>query len=174
MIICLLSWAGVIGWRRGGYRSLLDCMGVGSAIALVVFAIPHIQDRLIDGWWAHEFRQWLYDHIRAVPTGQGLSEQGKSVAESLYHMLVVGIGALAVWIGIQMILKVFQTVMKEPGESLFSRISGSVIGFSMGSVFAAYVVQCLGLLSWVQGMESLDRQLAHSFFYWFVTNWIAS
>ncbi|WP_018131419.1 CvpA family protein [Effusibacillus pohliae] len=172
LILCLLSWSGILGWRRGGFRALIDSVSVGGASAAAIFLIPLLRDHFIDGG-ALEFRKWLREHIRSVPTGFGLSDPGPGVAQNLYHLLIVGIAALAVWIGMQMILQVFQTVWKEPGGTVLSRIAGSLLGIAIGSVLAAYMVKCLGLLSWVQGWEALDLQLARSFFVWIVMNAIA-
>lgn len=169
LILMIVLWTGVIGWRRGGLLSLIDSMSVGSAIAVVVFSIPFVRDRLIDGSWALEFRKWIQENVRAVPTGFGFQES-TGVADSLYHMLVVGAGALTVWIGIQMILQVFQTVWKIPNGTVLSRVTGMLIGTAMGSVFSWYMVQCLGLLSWLKGFETLDTYLGNSFFVWVILN----
>lgn len=172
LILSLLAWGGIIGWRRGGFRSLLDCMGVGSAIAAVIFSIPSVYDQLIDASWAFPLRKWLFEHMRTVEVGLGLSRAGTGNAENLYHLIIVGACALAIWGGIQMILQVFQTVLKEPSGSLASRITGTFLGTCVGGVLAVYMVQCLGLLSWIQGWEALDFYLSKSFFVWTVMSWI--
>lgn len=169
LILMILLWTGVIGWRRGGLRSLIDSMSVGSATAVVIFSIPFVKDRLIDGSWALEFRNWIQENVRAVPAGYGFPESN-AVADNLYHMVLVGAGALTVWIGIQMILQVFQTVWKIPNGTLLSGVMGTLIGTGMGSVFAWYMVQCLGLLSWLKGFETLDTYLGNSFFVWVILN----
>ncbi|MFC4768456.1 CvpA family protein [Effusibacillus consociatus] len=169
LILCLISWFTIIGWRRGGYRSLLDCMSIGSAIAVVVFTIPLFRDQLIDGDWAWQLRNWIHEMMRTVPTF-GFSNAEMGPADKLYHLLIVGAGALTVWIGIQMILQVFQTVWKEPSGSIASRVTGTLLGTCIGSVFSIYMVQCLGPLSWLRGWEALDHYLAKSFFVWAFMN----
>lgn len=173
MIVGLLAWGGIIGWRRGAYRSLLDCASVGSAIAVVLFSVPLVRDVLIDGSWAWPLRKWLRERLQTVPAGMGFSNPGFGAADRLYHLLIVGTGALAVWIGMQMILQVFQTVLREPVGSVGSRIAGTLMGMAMAGIFSVYVVQCLGLLSWLRGFEALDFSLRQSFLVWSVMNWIA-
>ncbi|BCJ87496.1 CvpA family protein [Effusibacillus dendaii] len=162
LIICLLSWSTVNGWQRGAYRSMVGCMGIGSAIAVVLFTVPFIKDRLVDGSWAWDLRKWMQDHMQAVPTSIGLSAGGEGPADKLYHLIVVGVAACSVWIGIRMILKVYETLWEETNVRVGSRIAGSLIGFCIGSAGAAYLVDCLGLLSWVKGWEALDQLIGQS------------
>ncbi len=170
LIVAIVAWASIIGWRRGGTRSLIDSASVGSAIAVVILSITLVRDRLIDGSWALEIRNWIRENLRSAPTTAGFASENMGVADNLYHLLIAGAGAITVWIGMQMILQVFQTVWRVPNETLFSRIAGTLIGAGMGSVFAWYMVQCLGLLSWVKGFEALDSYLGSSFLVWLVLN----
>lgn len=170
VIVGLLSWTGIIGWRRGGLRALIDSASVGSAIAMVLFSLPLIKD-LIDETWALQFRIWLREQVRTIPTGFGLGSSS-SVSDNLYHTVIVGAAAITVWAGIQMILQVFQTVWKEPSGSRLSRILGMLIGTGLGGVLSIYMVQWLGLLSWLKGFEFLDTSLGNSFLIWVIMNYV--
>lgn len=170
LIVAIVAWASIIGWRRGGTRSLIDSASVGSAIAVVLLSITFVRDRLIDGSWALVIRKWIRENLRSIPTTAGFATENAGVADNLYHLLIVGVGAITVWIGLQMILQVFQTVWRVPHETPVSRMAGTLIGTGMGSAFAWYMVQCLGLLSWIKGFEALDSYLGSSYFVWLMMN----
>lgn len=171
-ILIVIAWGAAIGWGRGGFRSMLDCVGAGTAVAVALFSIPFMKDGLIDGFWAHDLRRWINDHLKAVPTSFGFDSVGTDVADRLYHLIVVGISSVAVFIGIQMILQVYITVWRQPVQSPVSRWAGALIGCCIGGMIGVYMVQCLGLLSWVKGLEILDLYLAKSFMRWVALNYL--
>lgn len=162
VILSVVAWGAVIGWKRGGYRALLDFASLGGSVAVILFSVHWINNIFIQADWAYKVRKWIFEQILVVPTGSGLSVPGNQFADQLFHLLLVGGSSLAVWIGIQMILQVFQTIMREPAGTVMSRTTGGIIGSVMGSVISFYMVQCLGFLSWVKGLEELDLYMGRS------------
>lgn len=188
LLILVIAWFCVIGWIRGRYRALIDACSSMITIFFVTSSVPLLKDMMIDGEWRFIFQRWiqfrLYDHVRdssfplwkvqeAVPTGLFThSATSMYLAERIYDMVIIFICALALIIGIQLILQVYETLWSTPKGTLSHRGVGMMVGFIMGIFSVIYLVNGLGLLSWLAGMEFLDEYISRSFFVHLLIKWL--
>jgi uncharacterized membrane protein required for colicin V production len=176
LLMAVIAWTGMIGWMRGIFRALIDAVSVMSTVFFVTVSIPVLKDTMIDGEWRLGFDRWLQLWLRdpqtglfprlfpySIPASAAMNVSAKTVmAERIYEMVIVSLSAMALIVGIQLILQVFETVWTPPQGILTHRIGGLLIGLVLGLFVAVYLVNSLGMLSWVSGMEGLDHALSQS------------
>lgn len=175
-IAVVLSWCVWFGWQRGFWRSCLDAIALIAPMFLLTFSIPFLKGVLIDKSWSFALAKWMAGHLvhtspqssgflnitKATPVIQGLGPDVSAIVERLYDLLLLGLMGGTVFIGLQMILRVYETLWQNPQGLWQSKFAGGCVGLGIGATISTYMVSVLGLVCWLNGMQGLDNELMHS------------
>jgi hypothetical protein len=179
LIAVILSWCAWLGWQRGFLRTCIDAVSLMVPIFLLTISIPFLKHVLIDRGWDVALSKWMAGHLihtsplssgflpleTAQPVGRGLGpDLAMTVVERFYDLFLLGLMGGALFVGLQMILRVYETLWRDAHGFWRSRAIGGIMGFGMGLTLSSYLVSCLGLICWIQGMEWLDQGLINSLF----------
>jgi hypothetical protein len=179
LVLVVLSWCVWFGWQRGFLRTCMDAMALLVPIFILTLSIPFLKGVLLDKGWNVALAKWMAGHLvktspqssgflnrsAATPVVQGLGLGAPQVVERLYDLIMLGLMVGAVFVGLQMILRVYETLWREAyHQGWQSRVTGGVMGLGIGLTISTYVVSVLGLVCWLQGMEWLDEGLVRSGF----------
>jgi hypothetical protein len=173
LILVILSWSIWFGWRRGALRTLVDAVALLTPMFLVTLFIPFLKDVLIDRGWSLAVAKFMAGHLvktspqsagflnvaEATPVAQGIGLGAPLWVERLYELVILGLMSGALFVGLQMVLQVYETLWRESRFDWQARALGGVAGLGIGATVSAYVISVLGLLCWIQGLEWLDQEM---------------
>ncbi|MBL0385037.1 hypothetical protein JJB07_00125 [Tumebacillus sp. ITR2] len=177
-IAVVLSWCVWFGWQRGFWRTCMDAIALLVPMFLLTFSIPFLKGVLVDKSWSFALAKWMAGHLvhtspqssgflnvtQATPVVQGLGPDVSVIVERLYDLLLLGLMGGTVFVGLQMILRVYETLWRNAQGMWKSRFVGSAVGLGIGATISTYLVSVLGLVCWLDGMQWLDGELMHSMF----------
>jgi len=178
LILVVLGWCSWFGWKRGFLRTCIDAAALILPLFVITLSVPLLKGVLLEQGWSHAFSKWMAGHLvktspqssgflneaAARPVVQGLGSTLSPVVERLYDLLLIGLSAGGVYIGLQMILRVYETLWRDAHGVWQSRMTGGVLGLGIGMTVSGYLLSVLGLLCWIRGFEWLDQELMHSLF----------
>lgn len=178
MLLVVLSWCVWFGWQRGFLRTCMDAVALLVPMFLVTFSIPFLKGVLVDRGWDVALAKWMAGHLvktspessgflylsKATPVGEGFGVHSPLVVERLYDLVLLGLMVGAVFVGLQMILRVYETLWLEARGMWRSQPFGAVMGLGIGLTLNTYLVSVLGLVCWWKGMAWLDGSLMESMF----------
>ncbi|PWK16594.1 hypothetical protein [Tumebacillus permanentifrigoris] len=177
-IAVVLSWCVWFGYRRGFWRTCMDAIALLAPMFLLTFSIPFLKGALVDKSWSFALTKWMAGHLvhtspqssgflnvtKATPVGQGLGPDVIAVVERLYDLLLLGLMGGTIFVGLQMILRVYETLWRDERGLWRSKIAGGFVGLGIGTTISTYLVSVLGLVCWLQGLQWIDGELMHSMF----------
>lgn len=175
-ILVILSWCVWLGWQRGFLRTCLDAMAMMVPIFLLTVSIPFLKNVLIDRGWDTALSKWMAGHLvntsplssgflsleTAKPVVQGLGPDAGVLVEKFYDLFLLGLMGGATFLGLQMIIRVYETLWRDAHGFWQSRPVGGLLGLGIGLTLSSYLVSFLGLICWIRGMEWLDQGLMDS------------
>jgi hypothetical protein len=178
LMLVVLSWCMWLGWQRGFVRTCMDAVALVAPMFLLTLSIPFLKGVLIDRGWSMALAKWMAGHLvktspessgfvylsKATPVGEGFGVNSSLVVERFYDLLLLGLMGGAVFMGLQMILRVYETLWLEARGMWHSKPFGAMMGLGIGLTLNTYLVSVLGLICWLQGMEWLDSSLMDSMF----------
>ena len=178
LIVVVLSWCIWFGWQRGFLRTCIDGIALIVPMFIVTLSIPYLKSVLVDKGWDLALAKWMAGHLvktspqssgflnvaSATPVVQGLGPGAPAVVERFYELALLGLMSGAVFVGLQMILRVYETLWRDAHNAWQSRTAGGVLGVGIGLTIGTYLVSVLGLVCWIRGMGWLDEALMDSFF----------
>ncbi|KEO81207.1 hypothetical protein EL26_21975 [Tumebacillus flagellatus] len=156
----------------------MDAMALLLPMFLLTISIPFLKGVLVDKSWSFALAKWMAGHLvhtspqssgflnvtKATPVVQGLGPDVSVIVERLYDLLLLGLMSTALFVGLQMILRVYETLWRQARGVWQSRLAGSAVGLCIGATVSTYMVSVLGLVCWLNGMQWLDGELVHSMF----------
>jgi hypothetical protein len=156
----------------------MDALSLLLPIFILTISIPFLKDVLFDQGWDTGLAKWMAGHlvhtspesngfmnlVQATPVGQGMGLEASAVAQRFYDLFLLGMMVAAVFVGLQMILRVYETIWRDAHGVWQSKPIGGVLGLGIGVTISTYVVSVLGLSCWIRGMEWLDGELIDSLF----------
>ena len=146
---------------------------------LVTLSIPFLKGVLVERGWNLALAKWMAGHLvktspqssgyldlsSATPVVQGLGPGAPEVVGRFYELALLGLMSGAVFLGLQMIVRVYETLWQERQHAMWqTRMAGATIGFGVGMTLSTYLMSVLGLVCWIRGMEWLDGELMDSVF----------
>lgn len=179
LILMVLSWCVWLGWQRGFLRTCVDAMALIVPMFLVTLSTPFLKSVLVDRGWNLALAKWMAGHLvktspqssgyldlsSATPVVQGMGPGAPEVVERFYELALLGLMSGAVCMGLQMIVRVYETLWRERQHGMWqNRTAGAALGMGIGMTVSTYVVSVLGLVCWIRGMEWLDGELMNSVF----------
>jgi len=176
LLLVVLAWCAWLGWQRGWLRTLVDAVALLLPLFVVSQSVPFLKKVLVDQGWSAAFSKWMAGHlantspqsagflnqVKATPVVQGLGFNTSPIMERLYELVLIGLTCGAVFVGLQMILRVYETLWRDAHSAWQSRAAGGVLGLGVGLTVATYLLSVLGMVCWIQGMDWLDGELMHS------------
>jgi hypothetical protein len=156
----------------------MDALSLLIPIFILTISIPFLKNVLIDQGWGTALNKWMAGHlvhtspdsngflslVQATPVGQGLGFEASAVTQKFYELFLLGLMVTAVFVGLQMILRVYETLWRDAHGVWQSRPIGGLFGLGIGVTISTYLVSVLGLSCWIRGMEWLDDELMNSLF----------
>ncbi|HEU4962876.1 MAG TPA: hypothetical protein VFV52_03315 [Bacilli bacterium] len=178
LMLVVLSWCVWFGWQRGFIRTCLDAVALIVPMFLVTLSIPFLKGVLVDRGWDTALEKWMAAHLvktspessgflyltKATPVGEGFGVNSSLVVERFYDLVLLGLMGGAVFIGLKMILKVYETLWLEARGVWKSRGMGMMMGLGIGLTINTYLVSVFGLICWLQGLAWIDSSLMDSLF----------
>jgi hypothetical protein len=156
----------------------MDAIALLAPMFLLTFSIPFLKGVLLDKSWSFALAKWMAGHLvhtspqssgflnvtKATPVVQGLGADVTAVVERLYDLLLLGFMGGTVFVGLQMILRVYETLWRDGRGFWRSKFAGGCVGLGIGATISTYLVSVLGLVCWLDGMQWMDGELMHSMF----------
>jgi len=164
--------------QRGFLRTCMDALSLLVPIFILTISIPFLKGVLFDQGWDTALAKWMAGHlvhtspesngflnlVQATAVSSGLGLEANAVSQRFYELFLLGLMVAAVFVGLQMILRVYETLWRDAHGVWQSKPIGGVLGFGIGTTVSTYLVSVLGLSCWIRGMEWLDEELLHSLF----------
>ncbi|ARU60886.1 hypothetical protein CBW65_07065 [Tumebacillus avium] len=178
LLMVAVAWCAYFGWKRGFLRTCIDALALVVPLFFLTLSIPFLKSVLFDEGWNFGLAKWMAGHLvktspysngfmeleTAQAVTKGLNSHAPAVVERFYDLFLLGLMGGAVFIGLQMILRVYETLWRDAHGMWRSQALGGLMGLGIGLTISTYLVSVLGLICWIQGMQWLDQGLMQSVF----------
>ncbi|MFD2170626.1 hypothetical protein [Tumebacillus lipolyticus] len=178
LLLVVIVWCAYFGWKRGFLRTCIDALALVMPLVVITLSIPYLKKVLFDEGWSFGLAKWMAGHlVKTSPYSngflelestqavlQGFNTHAPAVVERFFELFLLGLMSGAVFVGMQMILRVYETLWRDAHGMWRSPVFGSVMGLGIGLTLSTYLVSLFGLICWLQGMQWLDEGLMESLF----------
>jgi len=177
VLLTIVSWFGIIGWKRGSGRALTDAFTCMVSVFVMTKSMPILEPSFFGPAMSATMNRFVELHMNnnppksaflllhsyATPVSTTGALHVSIIANRIFDAFLTTMFASAVWIGLQLILNVHASIKKTQFSDRARRpLLGCIIGILLGGYVAVFLLRGLVLVCWFNNTRILDETIVHS------------